>query len=64
MGTVWTGNFWFLIVGQLIVYTTAPLTHNVISTTAAAWFGEKERTTATAIMILANPFGVVLAFII
>ena len=64
MGTVWTGKFWFLIVGQLIIYVSAPLCHNVISKTSNAWFGEKERTTATAIMILANPFGVVAAFVI
>lgn len=52
------------MLGQIIIFVSAPLCHNVLSTISLAWFSAKERTTAVALMILANPFGVVLAFVI
>jgi len=62
IGFVFWGQFWFVILGQLIIFASAPLSHNIIGMVANTWFPEKERATASAIMILANPFSIVVAF--
>jgi hypothetical protein len=64
MGFVWSGHFNFVLLGQALIFASGPITHNVISTFANVWFADNERATATALMILANPAGVISSFVI
>lgn len=64
MGFVMWGSWWIIIVGNLLIYTSAPMAHNVIGLIANTWFPEKERATASALMIMANTISVVVAFVI
>lgn len=59
---IFWGSFWLLIVGQWLIFSTAPMCHNIIGLIAAQWFPEKEIATASALMIIANPFSIVVAY--
>jgi hypothetical protein len=64
MGFSFWGQWWFVLAGQLIIFSSAPMPHNIIGLISNTWFPEKERATASALMIMANTFSVVVAYVI
>ena len=40
LGFVFWDQWWLLIVGQLLIFTSAPLVHNIIGLISNTWFPE------------------------
>lgn len=57
-------QFWWIVVGQIIISFGAPMTTGAISIIANLWFGDNERGRATSIMALSSPFGMFCSFLI
>jgi predicted MFS family arabinose efflux permease len=57
-------NYWWVVIGQLIIACAGPTLQSPISTIANNWFGDHERAKATSLMSLSSPLGSLLGFII
>jgi nitrate/nitrite transporter NarK len=57
-------NYWWVVIGQLIIACAGPTISSPISIIANNWFGDHERAKATSLMSLSNPLGSLVSFII
>jgi MFS family permease len=56
-------QFWWIVIGQVIIQCGSPMTTGAISIIANLWFGDKERGRATSFMALSSPFGSFCSFL-
>jgi predicted MFS family arabinose efflux permease len=61
---MWNGNFWWLILGQTIIGLSSPITTGGVSVLANYWFADMERGRATSLMMVSNPLGFFVSFLI
>lgn len=57
-------NMWWLIAGQTIIGISSPLTTGGVSIIANYWFADNERARATSLMLVSNPLGIFVSFLI
>jgi len=57
-------QFAYVILGQIVVMSTAPIYLNCISLLANVWFPDNERASAGALMTLSSPLGSMISFVI
>ena len=60
----WTGTFWPVLVGTTILSLPGPIILSCVSPVCNKWFGDKERSTATAILGLPSPIGGIVGLVI
>lgn len=55
---------WWLIGGQTLIGLSSPLTTGGVSIIANYWFADNERARATSLMLVSNPLGIFVSFLI
>jgi sugar phosphate permease len=61
--TTLTSTFWPVIVGTTILSCPGPIILSAVTPVCNKWFGDKERSTATAILGLPSPLGAVVGLV-
>jgi predicted MFS family arabinose efflux permease len=57
-------NMWWLVIGQTVIGISSPFTTGAVSIIANYWFADNERGRATSFMLMSNPLGIFVSFLI